>query len=175
MDTSKIAQKFNAVEEAKPIEATKRELTEEAKQFITDTCKTVIFDVIPKDELDNYMYLVNVSTNPDTNDYDAPLLFLFKVPTDMNRLVCVNTIRIDLNTRRITTPPVLFGPIVIRKDKNGIERDAVILSRFGDISITFSNLTSSIAPQKEIDEYYAKKDLEGVDIEEMLAMNDLDK
>lgn len=176
MDTSKITELNTKNGQAKPIETTKKELTEEAKQFITDTCKTIILDAIPKDDLESYLYLVNVTTDEETKDYNAAILYLFTIPKSMDQFVCVNTIRIDLLTREISTPPVFFAPIVLRKDSNGIERDAVIVGRYGDISITSANSTITIASQNEIDEYYAKKEVEDATmLEEMLAMNDLDK
>lgn len=155
MDTNKIMEMNAKNAQAKPIETTRKELTAEAKQFITDTCKTIILDSIPKTDLEKYLYIVNVTVDEETKDYNAAILYLFGVPRSLDQFVCVNTIRIDLTTREISTPPVFFGPIVMRKDNNGIERDAVIVGRYGDISITAANPTYTVAPTAEINEYYA--------------------
>lgn len=176
MDTSKIAEMNAKNAQEKPIETTKKELTEEAKQFITDTCKTIILDAIPQDDLESYLYLVNVTTDEETKDYNAAILYLFTIPKSKDQFVCVNTIKIDLLTREISTPPIFFAPIVLRKDSNGIERDAVILGRYGDISIISANSTATVASQAEIDEYYAKKKAEdNAMMEEILALNNSEK
>lgn len=164
-------------EESKaPLNTTKRELSPEAKAYITDTCKTIILDSIPKADLDKYLYNVTLNVNEQTKDFDAAILSIFYTPKTMNDIVCVNVISLDLTTQKVSAPPIFFGPIVIRKDKNGIERDAVIIGRYGDISITNSSPTISIAPMTEIDAYYAQKESEETAMnEEAFAMDDLDK
>lgn len=155
---------MNGGEAKPPLNTTKRELSPEAKAYITDTCKTIILDSIPREDLEKYLYNVTLNVNEQTKDFDAAVLSIFYTPKSMNDLVCVNVVTLDLITQKVSAPPIFFGPIVIRKDKNGIERDAVIIGRYGDISITNSSPAISIAPLAEIDAYYAQKAAEAVDI-----------
>lgn len=147
---------------AAPLNTTKRELSNEAKAYITETCKMVVLDSIPRQDLEKYLYHVSININDQTKDFDAAILSIFTTPKTINDLVCINTVTLDLTTQKVAAGPVFFAPIVIRKDKNGIERDAVIAGRYGDISITNSSPTITIAPLAEIDEYYRKME-ESVD------------
>lgn len=146
-----------------PLNTTKRELSPEAKEYITETCKNIILDSIPRVDLEKYLYNVTLSVNEQTKDFDAAVLSIFYTPKSLNDFVCVNVITLDLTTQKVSAPPVFFGPIVIRKDKNGVERDAVIIGRYGDVSITNSSPAISIAPLAEIDAYYAQKAAEVVE------------
>lgn len=142
------------------LETTKKELTKEAKDFINDTCKKIILDAIPKEELDNYLYSITVTTDEKTKDFNAAILYLFGIPRELNKFVCVNTLRVNLETQKITNLPVFFAPVIIKNDSDGNPVDTVILGRYGDVSVTEAYVTSSIAPAAEIEEYYTQKELE---------------
>lgn len=146
--------------ETAPLNTTKRELSDEAKAYITETCKMVVLDSIPRQDLEKYLYHVSVNVNEKTKDFDAAVLSIFTTPKAVNNIVCVNTVTLDLVTRKVAAGPVFFAPIVLRKDQNGIERDAVIAGRYGDISIVNSSPTITIAPLAEIDDYYRKMEEE---------------
>lgn len=140
------------------METTKKELTEEASDFIKETCKNIILDALPCDQLDNYLYSITVTTDKETGDYNAAVLYLFGIPKELDELVCVNTLRIDLATRQINTLPVFFAPVVLIRNKNGVPTDTMIVGRYGNISVTEAYLTSSVAPADEIAEYYLDKE-----------------
>lgn len=154
---------------AAPLNTTKRELSDEAKAYITETCKMVVLDSIPRQDLEKYLYHVSVNVNEQTKDFDAAVLSIFTTPKTINDLVCVNTVTLDLVTQKVAAGPVFFAPIILRKDKNGIERDAVIAGRYGDISIVSSSPTITIAPLAEIDEYYRKMEEEVDEVETVRA------
>lgn len=139
------------------LETTRKELTKEAKDYINDTCKKIILDAIPREELDNYLYSITVTTDDKTQNYNAAILYLFGIPRELNKFLAVNTLRIDLETQKITNLPVFFAPAIIRNDETGNPIDAVIIGRYGDISVTEAYITSSIAPESEIEDYYYNK------------------
>lgn len=169
LNTDRAVNKYN---EGAPQQHPRKELSPELKEYITETSKNIIFDSIPKDMLEHYLYNVTLNTNEQTGDYDVAIINLFPIPASMTDIMCVNTIILDLNTRKVSAPPIMFGPIVIRKDKSGIERDAVIIGRYGDVSITNSTPANTIAPEYEIEMYYRHQEQ---DAERLAAANKADE
>lgn len=157
LDTGKAVDRFNREgmpPKQEPVAPPKKEMSPELKEYITDTCKTIIFDSLPKEALEDYLYNVTVNTNEQTGDFEVAILNIFPIPKNMTDFVCVNAVVLDLIEKKVSAPPIMFCPIIIRKDRNGIDRDAVMLGRYGDISIVNSTPTNTIAPQYEIDAYY---------------------
>lgn len=147
----------------KEVKNQKKVLPDDLKKYITEKSKEIIFDSIPKQDLDKYLYSINILTNDNTELYETAILNIFPIPHSINDIVCVNVVVLDLDNKSVSAPPSFFAPIALRKNTDGIESDAVIVGRYGDISITNASLVFNIAPIGEIDAYYNAQKLDSVE------------
>ena len=138
--------------EVPAMETTRRELSDEAKSFINDATVAIIKDVLRPEDYNTSLCSSGVNINSDTKEFDSAMINLFNIPQSTTSFVPVLQIIIDLAGRKVIGQNNFVAPVVFRKDQNGVEREAVLLGRNGDIAIATASIVAEImanAPAEE--------------------------
>lgn len=139
-----------------PVQTTVREVSEETKQFIAASSKEIIKQAIKEEDYDKYLCSVSVNYNDQEKEFDTAVVNLFNIPQSTTAMVAVNQFVIDLKAQKIAGTNASFSPVVIRKNGKGIEMDAVLITRLGDVSICSANIVAMMmreaAEEKPADE-----------------------
>ena len=125
-----------------PVQTTVREVSDETKKFIAEASKDIIKQSIAKDDYDKYLCSVSVNYNEKEKEFDTAVINLFGIPQSTTAIVAVNQFVIDLKEQKIATTNASFSPVVMRKNENGVDVDAVLIGRYGDISICSANIVA---------------------------------
>lgn len=125
-----------------PVQTTVREVSEETKQFIASASKDIITQAIKEEDYDKYLCSVSVNYNEQEKEFDTAVVNLFGIPQSTTAMVAVNQFVINLKEQKIAGTNASFSPVVIRKNDKGIEMDAVLITRLGDVSICSANIVA---------------------------------
>lgn len=144
--------KVVGMDQKAPVQTTVREVSEETKKFIAEASKDIIKQAINKDDYDKYLCSVSVNYNEKEKEFDTAVVNLFGIPQSTTAIVAVNQFVIDLKAQKIAATNASFSPVVTRKNENGLEVDAVLIGRYGDISICSANIVALMMQDAPSDE-----------------------
>ena len=139
-----MSEKVTDIKDQQPITTTRRELSDEAKDFINAASLNIIKDSIDPEQYGSFLCSISVNVNSETKEFDCATINLYPAPSTSAAMVGVYQVVLDLENRKVLTSGNFVSPIVMRKDKNDNVVDAVLLSRMGDISITSASFVNTI-------------------------------
>lgn len=134
--------KVEGMDQKAPVQTTVREVSDETKKFIAEASKDIIKQAITKDDYDKYLCSVSVNYNEKEKEFDTAVINLFGIPQTTTTIVAVNQFVVDLKEQKIAATNASFSPVVMRKNQNGVDVDAVLIGRYGDISICSANIVA---------------------------------
>ena len=142
-----------ASEKVAKMQTTKRELSIEAREFISNAAISIIKDVLPdKSTYSHCLCSIGVNYNEENKEFDSAMINIFDIPQSTTAFVPVLQVVIDLTEQKVAGQNNFVSPVVFRKDKDGNEVGVVLLGRNGDIDIMGANIVAQIMANVPDDE-----------------------